>query len=1790
MTHNAFRPLVLAAACMYALASLPLTAQTVPQALAVSRITEPLDESMRVTLEGNVHPLAQAQFDQGPAPASMPTGRIMLVLQRSPAQRQALARYLAGLHDPSSPSFHKWLTPAQYGATFGVTDSDLDSVEAWLTSHGFRIEKVPQARNVIQFSGTVDQVQSAFHTAIHEFFVNGETHYANISDPQIPAALAPVVAGIAPLNNFRPKPNAKQGPAGRYDLTNHTIQPELTESGPSLWMVPADAATIYDTPNAALNPNYSGTTYDGTGVNIGIAGDSNVTMQDILNYRVAFLGETATTANLPIVVVDGNDPLINSDEAEALLDTEIAGGIAPKATIYLYTSAGGDISSGLYNAIFRAIDDNTVSILNISFSACEAGLGSSGNELILEVAEQTAAQGISVTVSSGDSGSAACDSIGGFMVGLAVNGFASTPWNVAVGGTDFDILSTQFSTYVDTTSSGCAPYYLTAKSYIPEEPWNDSTSVNINIADNVATVDSSGNTNTLATGGGASSCVTQTSSGECTAGYAKPLFQTSLTLNDGVRDLPDIALFASNGFYGAVWAVCADNVADGDTSSTYTDCQTSNGQLVSGTHISGYGGTSTAAPAFAGMLALVAQAQGGARLGQADNVLYQLAQSKYATVFHDVTTGDNSVVCVSGTNNCGSNGFMTGYNASANYDLASGLGSVDAAAMVNNWSSASLSSTSTTLKINGSAAAITAVHGTPLTFNVGVTPSSASGVVGIIDTANEASGGPLLNGQFAIPLANGVGSASWNGLPGGTYSVSARYGGDASDAASTSSPVNVTITPENNATALRVTAYYMFNPLTQLCPCTSLRYGSVEVVADAQISGTSADEVKNGTQGVATGTVAFTSGSSTLGTAAVSSGNLASWPSYSSAFSFLPAGSYNITANYSGDAGFSPSTSSAIAVTVLQAGSGTSASASSSSISSTGSTTITVQVGAMSYGAYPTGSVTLTANGKTLATITSFTQGAAPCLVSSAACAIQGTATIQGSQLAYGPNTITATYSGDTNYLSSSGAVPVTLTGSPNIGFTLGNSGNITVNSGAATANTSTITVTPSGGFTGRVNLTCTMTTTPTNPFGGPVIPVTCSVPASVTISGTSAATATLTVTTTSNTTPGAYVVTVTGTDAATGKIVANTAVNVTWATGFTLTNSGNLTIYRGDVITNYASIAITPSGSFTGNVNLTCAVSTSISNPVSPPTCKIPSSTYVGSGEVIEVFLFVDTTSTTTGGAYVITVTGTDAATGKISSSTAVNVTVTATNSGYTLSSSGNITVNLGATATTTIIFTPFGGFTGQVTLTCSWATAIADPPNYPICNTPSSVTISGAGAATATLTVTTTSTTTVGAYVVNLVSINPATGIAVSTAVNVTVSAGPAPPGFTLSNSRNFTVSPGATTGNTSMITVTPSSGFTGQVNLTCAVSAGIFSPVDPPHPPACSLPSSVTISGTGAATATLAVATTSTTTPEAYVVTVTGTDAATGKITANTAVNVTVIAANFGFTLSNGGNITVNPGATTGNTSAITVTPSGGFTGQVNLTCKLTSTPASAASPATCSVPSSVTIIGTGAATATLAVATTSTTTAGAYVVTVTGTDAATGGIIANTAVSVTVNALYGFTLGNSGNITVNPGATTGNTSTITVTPSDGFTGQVNLNCIVSTSITFPVAPPTCSIPSTVTISGTGAATATLTVTTTAASSGALAFSLKPLFLGGGGIALAMVLFFGIPVRRRGWSIMLGLLVVILSIVGLGCGCGGGSSGGSPGGGGTSAGTYTATVTGTDVATGKITASTIVTITVN
>jgi subtilase family serine protease len=444
---------------------------------------------------------------------------MLLLLSRSAEQQQGLTEMLSDLQNPASPRYHHWLTPAQFGDAFGVNADDLQSVTSWLQSQGFTVTKVAKARNLIEFSGNVAQLQQAFNTQIHRLSIDGTQTMTSVTPVQVPRALAGVIKGLVNLDSAKPHASVTQAARATYDSTAHRIKPDLTlfdstGANPILYMDPADAATVYDTPNATLNANYSGTTLDGTGVNVGIVGDSNVDLTAVSNYRQAFLNETSGNVNLPTIVVDGSDPGINGDEIESFLDLEVLGGIAPKAKLYYYTSDSSDLSSGLVNAIGRAIEDNLVSILSISYSSCEANQGAAGNALFAELYQQADAQGITITVSSGDSGPANCDSPNAEHTaanGLAVNALGSTPYNVSVGGTDFDALASDFGTYVDTTTSGVSPYFRTALKYIPERPWNDSTRVNTSVSANVP-LTINGATNIIAGGSGISSV------------YAKPDF------------------------------------------------------------------------------------------------------------------------------------------------------------------------------------------------------------------------------------------------------------------------------------------------------------------------------------------------------------------------------------------------------------------------------------------------------------------------------------------------------------------------------------------------------------------------------------------------------------------------------------------------------------------------------------------------------------------------------------------------------------------------------------------------------------------------------------------------------------------------------------------------------------------------------------------------------------------------------------------------------------------------------------------------------------------------------------------------------------------------------------------------------------------------------------------------------------------------------------------------------------------------------------------------------------------
>lgn len=972
-----------------------------------TRITGIVDEHSLVSLSGNTPLLAQVQFDHGPAPVSMPANRLILVLKRSTMQEADLQTYLASVQDRNSASYHKFMTPEEFGVRFGVGDADLQTIQTWLTGHGMKVNKVSKARMAIELSATVGQVQEAFHTSIHSYAIAGKQYWANATDPQIPEALVPVVAGLASISSFKPIAQYIRGPSGMYDPSTHTIKPTYTfgsaQNGYYIFLGPADAATIYDT-TTTLNPSHTGTTYDGTGVTIGIAGDSNIDVTQNANYRATFsLPAKATT-----VTVDGTDPGENGDAIEAYLDTQVAGGIAPNANVILYTAADTYYQSGLFLAIARALDDNQADILNVSFGACEAEFGAAGNLYINDLWEQAAAQGIAVTVSTGDSGSAGCDNpnteyTAGY--GLAVNGIASTPYNVAVGGTDYDVLYTSgtfpasFTYYVDVTNT--LPNHRSALKYIPEEPWNDSTLPNTSISSNKP-LSAYGN-NIVAGGGGVSNS------------YTLPAWQSGYGATTG-RNLPDVSFLAGNGLYGAAWGICTDQDYDPSAGTNLTDCA---GTPTTGSafNLTGIGGTSAAAPAFAGMLALVQQKM-GSRLGQADYVLYDLANSKYTTVFHDVTTGDNSVSCQGGTANCLPNplgfDFLSGFNAAAKYDNASGLGSVDATQMVNNWASAALITTSSSLKLNGATTALSITHGQSVAVNASVagTSGTPSGNVALVDSLSPST---LPNNGAIVDftLAGGSASGTTNSLPGGSYNVSAHYGGSSSYAESDSNTIPVTVSAETSSTSIKVSGYYDPSTGNQ----SGIPYYGYIFLIDAQPYGNSASV--SSPNGNATGTITFKSGASTLGTAALASSGIAELQTTT-----LLGGNNSLTAVFPGDSSFQASTSAplAFAVTPGLTTLGFPSISPNNYVTAGTSLTFGVILSTDSAGAAPTGTVKFQ-NGSTVLGTANLAGTAA-----TSTGPASGMASFSTNGLLVGTYSIIAVYSGDGNYAgSTSNAEPLTI-------------------------------------------------------------------------------------------------------------------------------------------------------------------------------------------------------------------------------------------------------------------------------------------------------------------------------------------------------------------------------------------------------------------------------------------------------------------------------------------------------------------------------------------------------------------------------------------------------------------------------------------------------------------------------------------------------------------------------------------------------------------------------------------
>jgi len=799
-----------------------------------SRVTAQVDDTRTVQLKGNIHPLARPEFDRGAVADSQPMTRMLLTLQRSAGQETALQQLMDAQQTKGAASYHAWLTPEQFGKQFGPSDADVQAVTDWLTRQGFQIAKVGAGRNVIEFSGTAAQVRSAFHTEIHKFAVNGQEHMANVSEPAIPEALAPAVKGVVALHNFPIRAHVHNRGVYRLQRDNGVMKPLFTFGNPANFaLAPADFAKIYNIPNYNVTPGVN----DGTGITIAIVGQSNIDAQDVIDFRNLFgLPQNFTQANN--IILNGPDPglqLATGDEGESILDVEWAGAVAPGAKILLVSTANTQsnptqIINGVDLSAVYIVDNNLASILSESYGQCEPGLTLAQNQFFNVLWQQAAAQGISVVVSSGDNGPAGCDPDllpNVATDGLAVSGIASTPFNTAVGGTDFDPSAepvtppNQFWSATNGLTNG------SVLKYIPETTWDDSSCA-FNFPTACINPDNSVNiTDISAASGGPSNCALQ-SGNKCSGGYAIPPYQIGFnTQFPLVRTIPDISLFASNGgpFPPAPFSGVANIVCEADVNPGGATCSLN----TPFTDFSLVGGTSAATPPFAAIVALLSQSLGGQRLGNVNYGLYAAAandtQNNYKAgacssslnqtpgttcVFNDVTKGNIAVACalnnpsvVDGkTTWCSGSGgtfgvtFANGgvaFPASQGYDLATGLGSINVGNLITRWTALTPRTATTTAVSNPNGGS---PSGTAFSATVKVTPSTASGNVSLLALATDqttvlgAIGGLTNNGTTTpFTLTAGTANIQTNLLPPGTAFVAASYSGNASDAGSISPAV-----------------------------------------------------------------------------------------------------------------------------------------------------------------------------------------------------------------------------------------------------------------------------------------------------------------------------------------------------------------------------------------------------------------------------------------------------------------------------------------------------------------------------------------------------------------------------------------------------------------------------------------------------------------------------------------------------------------------------------------------------------------------------------------------------------------------------------------------------------------------------------------------------------------------------------------------------------------------------------------------------------------------------------------
>ena len=897
------------------LASLIILNISVAHAATPVLITQNVDESKLVTLAGNTRPeTITKQNDRGPVADSYPMEHMMLQLKRPAEQERELEAYIDEAHDTSSPNFHHWLTAKEFGARFGLAQQDLDTVTRWLESHGFKVNVVYENRLLIDFSGTAGQLREAFHTEIHSLNVKGVKHIANMSNPRIPAALAPAVAGVVSLHDFKPKTMYK--PKADYTFAGNGYTYYA--------VVPSDLATIYN-----LNPLFqSGIT--GQGQTVVLIEDSNVySTSDWVNFRSVFGLSSYTSGSFtqvhpkpPSGPSNCVNPDTNPDDFEATLDVEYASAAAPNATIELASCQDTSTFGGLI-ALQNLLNASSAppAVMSMSYGECEAYDGAAMNAAFYSAYQQAVTEGVSMYVSSGDTGAALCSSDypNWVVTGIGVSGFASTPYNVAVGGTDFgDTYAGTNSTYWSSTNTST---FGSALSYVPEIPWNGTCGsqlfaeyfgYSVTYGDDGFCYSATGEAywDTSAGSGGPSGCATGQSAepgivgGTC-AGYAKPSWQSLTGVpNDGVRDLPDISLFASNGYWLHYYPVCFTDPDNGGVSCSLTPDDWP-----------GAGGTSFASPIMAGIQALINQ-KTGERQGNPNPTYYSLAAAEYGAsgdiscnstlgnavsgscVFHDVTLGDIDEPCQTvgcywpnadestptdptvGDLSTSDNAYEPAYVATTGWDFATGIGTVNAANLVNNWPAPApgftLAATPGALSIihgNSGTSAIAIIPQGGFSGNVTLTVSGLPNGVAAAFSPNPATTSSTLTLTVSATAAPAAATLTITGTSGAltntttlsltvtvgnpAFTLSSAPGGVAIVQGAGSGASTINITPENGFTGTvafsasglpkGVTASFSTNPAT----------------SSTTVTFTAAETARKGT---ATVTISGASGSATAST------------------------------------------------------------------------------------------------------------------------------------------------------------------------------------------------------------------------------------------------------------------------------------------------------------------------------------------------------------------------------------------------------------------------------------------------------------------------------------------------------------------------------------------------------------------------------------------------------------------------------------------------------------------------------------------------------------------------------------------------------------------------------------------------------------------------------------------------------------------------------------------------------------------------------------------------------------